>query len=282
MSNGRIEVCKAKYEGQLFKTNEGYTIKVINYINNRTVEIEFIDWDKDMSNKERLMIQAPEYRYTKTVEMQEIRRRTIGNRYRKSVLGVGYIGDGKYRSTINAERTKEYAVWRDMIRRCYAPKVHQKSYLGIKVIQQWHNFQIFANWYTLNNYESTICKHKELDKDISIRGNNTYSSEACLIVPNSINMLFVGHPKKDRKCPIGVNPSGDRYTANITEDGIKYYLGTFDTANQAFHVYKESREIYIKEKANEFWNSLDAQTKLKDMPQRVYKALMEYTVEIDD
>ena len=51
------------------------------------------------------------------------------------------------------------------------------------------------------------------------------------------------------------------------------HLGLFDTANEAFEVYKQAKEDYIKEVADEY----------KDIiPFELYKAMYDYKVDVDD
>ena len=51
------------------------------------------------------------------------------------------------------------------------------------------------------------------------------------------------------------------------------YLGMFKTVEEAFQAYKQAKEAYIKEVANKWKDQID---------NRVYKALMNYQVEITD
>ena len=58
-----------------------------------------------------------------------------------------------------------------------------------------------------------------------------------------------------------------------TGNGVQSNLGSFDTEVEAFKVYKQAREAYIKQVANKWKDQIDP---------RVYEALMKYEVEIDD
>jgi hypothetical protein len=51
------------------------------------------------------------------------------------------------------------------------------------------------------------------------------------------------------------------------------HLGRFNTAEQAFQVYKTAKEAYIKEVVNKWKDKIDP---------RVYNTLMNYEVNIDD
>ena len=55
--------------------------------------------------------------------------------------------------------------------------------------------------------------------------------------------------------------------------GRREYLGYFKTELEAFNVYKQAKEDFVKEQANKWKSQID---------QRAYNALMNYTVEITD
>ena len=59
----------------------------------------------------------------------------------------------------------------------------------------------------------------------------------------------------------------------VAKYGIKTYLGTFNTLEEAFYVYKREKEKYIKEVADKWKDHIDI---------RVYEALMNYEISIDD
>jgi len=82
----------------------------------------------------------------------------IKNPFYYSVYGKGYFGEGNYKSTINGKSTKQYETWSHMLTRCYDKKYHEKqsTYIGCSVYSEWHNFQIFAEWYDANYYEIEV------------------------------------------------------------------------------------------------------------------------------
>jgi hypothetical protein len=195
----------------------------------------------------------------------------------RKVFGVGYVGKGKYKHITNGKHTKQYTVWHSMIRRCYS-EVYLKnkpSYIGCKVVEQWHNFQNFAEWYDKNYYEiegETMC----LDKDILVKGNRIYSPETCVFVSRSINSMFTKTDSKRGKYPIGVKwHSRDEIFEAKCCDGTKkhIYLGRFKTPEEAFQVYKTYKESLIKRTAIKFKDQI---------PSKLYNALMNYEVEITD
>lgn len=122
----------------------------------------------------------------------------------------------------------------------------------------------------------------QLDKDIFIKNNNIYSPETCLIVPQRINQLFnKSKNNKKNNLPIGVfdnpNRSGVGYCARCriyeNEKSKSVYLGLYNTPEEAFLVYKNFKENYIKQVADEYE---------KLIPRELYKAMYEYEIEIDD
>ena len=118
---------------------------------------------------------------------------------------------------------------------------------------------------------------EEIDKDLLVKGNKTYSKDTCCFIPIEINSLMVMHRSSRGAHPCGVH-FRKRYTkrpycAVISRGGAYKTLGYFATAEEAFYVYKEAKEAYIKEVANKWKDQIDV---------RAYNALMNYQVEITD
>ena len=44
--------------------------------------------------------------------------------YERSVYGIGYIGEGEYKTKENGKPTRVYETWKSMLQRCYDP-LHQ-------------------------------------------------------------------------------------------------------------------------------------------------------------
>lgn len=120
---------------------------------------------------------------------------SLRNRYTPTVYGIGFLGEGKYRS-----RTKVYAVWTSMLRRCYAKELHEKypTYIGCTVCEEWHNFQKFGEWFDANYVEGY-----ELDKDIKVKGNKVYSPDTCLFVSPDANKIMARAKTYKVMSPIG-------------------------------------------------------------------------------
>ena len=200
--------------------------------------------------------------------------------YEPRTLGVGYLGEGKYKTRENGKVHKYYKIWHGMLTRCYDPKFHEKrpTYDGCKVEDYLLNFQHMCEWLE-NNYYEIPGEQMCLDKDILCKGNKIYSRETCIFVPKRINNLFVKSDNRRGDNPIGVSdlPSGN-YQVNCSNGyGKLIPLGTYSTKEEAFQAYKEYKEKVIKETIDSYKGKI---------PEPFYSKLREvmynYKVEIDD
>lgn len=246
-------------------SNEGYEIKIVEYNRRDDIIVEFQD----------------KYMAKIHTDYRHFKNGNVKNPYHPKTYGIGYIGEGKYESL----KYKDiYDIWRRMLQRCYDPYYlnEHPTYRDCIVCEEWHNFQNFARWWEENYYN--IGKGRmHLDKDILIKGNKIYSPETCLIVPHRINELFVKKDENRGEYPIGVCETyNNKNKILIVHCSIKEnnkskikHLGVFplDKPFQAFTCYKIFKENYIKQVADEY----------KDLiPNKVYNALYNYKIEIND
>jgi len=162
--------------------------KILNYINCKSVEIEFLTTG-----------------YKTTTRAYLICNGAINDKLSPTVCGVGFLGDGEHKPVVNGKHTKTYITWRNMLGRCYSDKVQvkQPTYIGCTVADEWHNFQNFAQWFDENYVEGY-----DLDKDIKFEGNKIYSPENCLFVSRKENNI-----KAQAKHYIFTSPEGQ--TVNV-------------------------------------------------------------------
>lgn len=73
--------------------------------------------------------------------------------------------------------------------------------------------------------------------------------------------------------PIGVVRRKNRFVARVSEGQVLKHLVFFDDENKAFMAYKVEKERRIKELARKWKGEIEP---------RVYQALLNYKVEIDD
>lgn len=224
--------------GDIFTTNEGCEVTVVDYKNAFNVVIEF-DYPSG---------------YQRVVRADHLRVGSIKNLYLPKVYGVGYMGEGEYLAKENRKNTSAYAAWHGIMQRCYDPKMQAKSptYKGCAVHPEWHNFQVFAKWfYGQKHYMAGF----EVDKDLLVDGNKVYSPDACCVVPQELNVLFNdSHAGKGSVAPTGVNYHArlDKFEARISINGERVYLGVFKCPYEAEAVYKKAKQDYVKAKIEEW------------------------------
>lgn len=242
--------------GQILENFYGCKYEVVEIVDGDNCRIKFLD----------------SFRYEKVV-LKNDAKRGIRNPYRKSVAGIGYIGEGPHNSVSSSQL---FMVWSNMIVRCYDEESLKKNitYVGCSVDGRWHCFQDFASWCEaqpefLNN------KDWHLDKDILERGNKVYSPDKCSFVPRDINNLFTLRGNERGDYPLGVHreSKSGKYIAQINRDGRRICLGRFPTPEAAFVIYKEAKESVVKEIAEKYKAELKVE---------IYTSLINWKVEVTD
>lgn len=239
--------------GYIYKTNEGGSLTVIEYLGRNKVLIEFND----------------EHKHRVFSRTSTIRNGGIKNPYHPSVCGVGYFGVGKFKATNNGKKTKIYTSWHFMIQRCYTDKPRYSNYKDCTVCDEWLNFQTYAIWAESNG----LINGFEVDKDLLVKGNRVYSPSTCVVVPHEVNVAILGANSNRGDLPIGVDFNKNKYRARINKDGVLAEIGCFDDVDTAFMAYKHEKEMYIKEVADR-WKSV--------ISRRAYQALIDWRVDIND
>ncbi len=97
--------------------------KIIHYVDSLEIVIKFIDTG-----------------YETTVTSTQMNTGKIKDKLKPKVLGIGYIGVGKYKSSTDAS---VYRVWRKILKECCV---------------EWRNFQVFCQWFYDNKKENSIMK----------------------------------------------------------------------------------------------------------------------------
>ena len=244
--------------GKVFKSNLSGDFKVLKYNDKTNVEIQFINTG-----------------YEAVVELGNIRNGNVKDPYSPSVCGVGVSGT-KYPITVNGVKTKEYELWRDMLKRCYSDKYQKKypTYKGCEVSDNFKSYEYFYEW--CNKQIGFGMADFELDKDLLIKGNKVYSENTCVFIPAEINSLLTKCTASRGAYLIGVcwHKRDKVFMATVGKSkGKREHLGYFKTELEAFNAYKEVKESFIKEQAEKWKDKIDL---------RAYEALMNYQVEITD
>lgn len=205
----------------------------------------------------------------------------IKSHFTPSVYGVGIIGLEKTVDN-DGKPLKSYDIWHSMLQRCYDKRLQEKrpTYKECEICNEWLYYKNFKEWFDRNYYsieEQRIC----LDKDILVKNNKAYSPETCIFVPNNINVLFTKRDSERGKYPVGVSwhKEGSKYQAGCRIFDIKTnktknkYLGLYNTSEEAFQVYKKAKEENIRLVADYYKDQI---------PQKLYNAMYNYEVHIDD
>ena len=247
------KVCKSKSSGDF---------KILKYNDSKNVEIQFINTGCETR-----------------AQLGNIRNGEVKDPYLPSVYGVGIAGT-KYPSAIVGRNTKEYALWNNMLKRCYSDKSKKKhpTYEGCEVSENFKYYEYFYEWchkqigFGADGNGNSF----QLDKDLLVKGNKVYSEDSCVFLPNEINLLLTKRTALRGKYLIGVclDKTNKSFKAQINKNkGKKEHLGLFNTEIEAFNAYKQAKESFIKEQANKWKGKID---------ERAYNALMNYQVEITD
>lgn len=236
------------------KNSKGELMKCIEYNTNKDIIVEFQDEYKGKSHTSWSMFCSG----------------NVKNPYNPTVFGKGMIGD-KYKSRIDGKYTNEYRCWQNMLQRCY--KSNDLAYKDVTCCKEWLLYENFYEWlHSQENFDKWYNSVRwALDKDILIKNNKVYSPEACCLVPQNINCLFVKKYNNRGNLPIGVSKQ-DKYFAACCNGK---HIGIFKTPEMAFNAYKNNKEESIKKMAQEEYDK-------GNITKKCYETMMNYEVEITD
>lgn len=257
---GKIKV------GDTFQSTSCNTFTVIEVKNQGNIVIKFND----------------EFGHKTMTTSDVVRSGMIKNPYFPKVFNKGYFGVGTYKSRVGSSRhtrnsTEEYRTWMNMLSRCYDPnyittKAGQACYVGVKVVDSWLDFQVFAEWYCVKLAESQLKSPETkfvLDKDLLSPDVKIYSPETCCLIPEQINLLLINRLlyNKTRKL------STIRKCKNVTYS-IGISLNKKFTTFSGYKTEKECFDLYLSNKEKELNNSIENYKSV--LNDEVYLALIEY------
>lgn len=189
----------------------------------------------------------------------------------KLVFGVG-INDGSRPANRDGKSVKEYALWTNMLNRCFGSKYQARLvYEGCVLSENFLNYTYFYDW--CQNQVGFVKNDWQLDKDILAKCNKTYSEYTCVFVPKEINSFFTDSRKARGDCPQGVSfdTNSGKYKAYCNVGGRLKHLGLFLNKQDAFLSYKPFKEALCKQLALKWKDEIDP---------RVYEAMMKWEVSI--
>lgn len=191
----------------------------------------------------------------------QIQSKQIVHKYRRTIYGVGYIGEGEFTPRSHSkECSRIYDIWNGMIQRCYDKVTRGKhlSYSECSVDERWHNFQNFVKWY-INHEMYGLGYH--LDKDLKIRDNKVYSEDACLMLPSVINYAIINTSNSGQyKKGAYYRKEQGYFVSMLSVNGKIKHLGTFINEDDAHNAYLEARKSYIENLAEEWKHKVCSET----------------------
>lgn len=254
----KLEQMKQIRIGERKNMNCGLIAEIVEYNNCGDIVIKFLETNEMINTN-----------------YSNFKSKKVKSRQIPSICGVGIV-DLERTVDKNGIRFDSYIRWKSMLQRCYNKKIEESipTYKNITVCKEWHNYSNFKKWYDENYYEIDGEK-MHLDKDILFKGNKIYSPDTCVFVPQTINCLFTKRGLDRGKYPIGVvfSKESNKYKANLNNRNKRVYIGAFDTPEESFNAYKEAKEQYIKEVADEYKDKI---------PKKLYDAMYKWEVEITD
>ena len=250
-SNGLKEKYMKECVGKVLSSNNYGDFKIIKYLSANKVLVKFLKTGTEVWCTKKSAFDG-----------------NVKDKYFPTICGVGYYGNAlPKRSCPKIERA--YSVWFKMLSRCYDARNKQsKNYGDCSVSENFTSFEYFLSWYL-----SQVGSDKgnwQLDKDLLVKGNRVYSEDTCCLVPVEINNLLTRYTKESGTCKgVYYNKKLGKFSAHL----LGRYIGLFSTELEAFQVYKQAKESYIKDVANKWKDQIDI---------RVYNSLISWEISFDD
>lgn len=224
--------------GSKWLQNSGDCLEIVEFLSNSDFMVKFEN--------------SPVFK----AQAKEIRGGVVANRANVSILGVGILGFGKYKSKVGNAHSKSYQAWIDMLRRCYdekRPFYFRYGGSGVTVCEEWKTYQNFAEWYE-NNYIEDYA----MDKDLIDYKSKTYSPETCTFIPTKVNSLFTGGfktivPKKGEGYIVQLQKGEKCSNGNKRQS----YFGKYACREQALDVYFTEKMKHINEVVKDCLDSIN-------------------------
>jgi len=193
----------------------------------------------------------------------------------KLVCGVG-VNDKTRPAFVDGKPIREYDLWHNMLKRCFSEKYKTRypTYKGCNVSDNFLYYNYFYDWChkqigfgNIDEKGHSWC----LDKDLLFVDNKLYSETTCVFVPNEINVFFTDSGNTRGDYPVGVcfHKRDRKFVAQCNVNGKIRHLGLFNTAQEAFAVYKPFKEALCKQLALKWQHEID---------QRLFNVMMNWVV----
>lgn len=161
--------------------------------------------------------------------------------YRARKKANGGVAVGRSNRTHGMTKTSTHNIWVSMKGRCYTPSNSRyKDYggRGIKVCDRWR--------YSFENFLEDMGVRPEGLSIDRIDPNGDYEPNNCRWASRTIQN-FNQRGKRNQSGLRGVVPRGSRWAAQIAKDKKTYYVGTFDTKEEAKEAYDKFVKVLYSE-----------------------------------
>ena len=189
-----------------------------------------------------------------------------------TVYGVGF-NDVGFQVYIDGKVVWQYDLWTGVLERCFSEKEKQRypTYENVTCCDEWLSFANFFEWVNKEVGYAGKPVGFALDKDIIVKGNQTYSPDFCSFVPIAVNSLLIDCGGARGIYPVGVSfhKRAGKYIAQLNCFGKRKHLGYYTTIESASFAYKTAKEAQIKIVATQYKDVL---------PHAVFESLMTWEI----
>lgn len=154
------------------------------------------------------------------------------------------LDNGKYKR-LNTNHS--YDCWKGIFTRIKHNK--KDCYIDCFVCDEWYTRSNFHRWYIEQEKLQGDLSGLVLDKDLLIPNNKVYCPEACLFIPQWLNVLLLERTRDRGQYPLGVCKYKNGFTSSIGNgSGVtKTYLGFYSTPEEAHRVWQQAKINSIQE-----------------------------------
>lgn len=189
-----------------------------------------------------------------------------------TTYGVGYLGEMITNDQCPVKNTAT-CVWQGIMRRCYLEDVwvDRPNYQGCEVSEDWKSLKNFREFFKNQVDLGFYKKGYQLDKDLLVLHNKTYSEDSCVFLPFVLNSLQQVDKRSNGGFLPGVHfdKARNKFKSEVSYDGKRHYLGRFNTEIEAFEKYKSTKEDLVSTGILKWEGQIE---------QRAYKAFENYSL----
>lgn len=148
-------------------------------------------------------------------------------------------------------RCPYYLDWRDIIKRCFDPKEHEKlpTYKGCTISEEWKYLSKFIEW--VDSQPNEDWQNCSPDKDFLIKGNKHYGPDTVIYIPRKLNLFMINSASIRGDYMLGVSYTPNKsktnpYVACCCDPFSKRssHVGMFSTELEAHKAWQAKKHEY--------------------------------------